>query len=386
MHDSFEAAKARLMLEHPFLGSVASTLRLEADENTLTFQSDGEVLRYNPEYLHTRAKDYEVLFALANGAMHSLLGHKRRAGKRVPRLWRAAGDLVVNAILVKNGFTLPADAYYDEHYASMYVEEVYDRLVQEMRHNDTLDEAEEGETNDETSSQNNGSEERNPPPRNETTKMQEMSYDEAELEALYEQLFEKHRKRGEIPRDLHYLLPEFFSRRIDWREALYRYIAEYAKSTYRFMPPNVKHLYRGVALPAAASDLLRIVIVVDTSGSIDDDLLRLFLGEVESIMQTYGNYEIDLIAADASVRSHRTYLPGERLEYKAEGRGGTDFRAAIEYVTRHIDYPSAMLYFTDGQGLFPDTPPPFDVLWVMPAMRDVPFGEVLLIESDETEL
>ena len=384
MHETFETAKAKLMLEHPFLGSVASTLRLEADKKVLTFQSDGEVLRYNPEYLEARANDSEVLFALANGAMHAMLGHRRRAGKRVPRLWRAASDLVVNAILVQNGFVLPADAYYDERYAKMYVEEVYERLVEEMQTNDTLEEAEEAEapdhTDTSTSSDSRTKEQTSSPP---SASFSEpiRHIDTEEAETLYEQLYKKYAKRGEIPKHLEYALPEFFSHRIDWRDALYRYLAEFAKSTYRFSPPNAKHLYRGVALPASTSDLLRLIIAVDTSGSVDDATLQMFLGEVESIMQTFGNYEIDLISADDAIREHRTYLPGERLNYHAKGRGATDFRPVFNYVARRIDYPKALLYFTDAQGVFPDTPPPYDVLWVVPETKEVPFGEVVVIPS-----
>jgi predicted metal-dependent peptidase len=161
---------------------------------------------------------------------------------------------------------------------------------------------------------------------------------------------------------------------------LYRYIASYAKSSFSFMPPNMKYLYRGIYLPSLSSDLLRIVISIDSSGSVDKGLLGLFLGEVESITQQYPNYEIDLIMADAKIQSHEVFLPGESLEYEIKGGGGTDFRPVFEYIDRHIDYPSLLIYFTDGLGTFPLQEPNYDLLWVMPERQDVPFGEVMLIE------
>jgi len=202
-----------------------------------------------------------------------------------------------------------------------------------------------------------------------------------ELKEFFEQIFQKHKRQGNLPKDLNVVVPEYFSHKVDWREILYRYIASYAKSTYSFVPPNMKYLYRGIYLPSLSSDLLRIVIAIDTSGSIDEELLGTFLGEVASIMQSYPNYEIDLITADARVQSHKVFLPGEALEYEVSGGGGTDFRPVFEYIDKSIDYPTLLLYFTDGQGSFPQSEPGYDVLWLMPESLDVPFGEVLLIEA-----
>jgi predicted metal-dependent peptidase len=122
-------------------------------------------------------------------------------------------------------------------------------------------------------------------------------------------------------------------------------------------------------------------VAVDTSGSVDEALLGTFLGEVNSMMQQYPNYEIDLITADVKIQSHKTFLPGELLDYEVSGGGGTDFRPVFEYIDQHIDYPTLLLYFTDGQGTFPQYEPSYDLLWIMPEAVDVPFGEVVVLES-----
>jgi predicted metal-dependent peptidase len=180
-------------------------------------------------------------------------------------------------------------------------------------------------------------------------------------------------------------VPEYFSHKVDWRELLYGYIASYAKSTYSFVPPNMKYLYRGIYLPSLSSDLLRIVVAIDTSGSIDEALLSEFLGEINSIMQSYPNYEIDVITADAKVQSHKVFLPGETLEYEVSGGGGTDFRPVFEYIDSYINYPTLLLYFTDGMGTFPEMEPSYDVMWVMPEEKEVPFGEVMVLGTKAKE-
>ncbi len=391
--EKISSAKAKLMLEHPYIGSVAAALGLESDPDALTFSSDGVKLKYNDEYLQ-KVPQHEIEFALANGAMHALLKHQERESGRVSRVWQAATDLVVNSMLVKNGFVLPPYVYYDDRFDDMYAEEIYEVLKDEMITNQTRDEAEAQSDelppkNDQESDPKQQKDQKNDYHRQNRLNIQEQQVTreefeqmQSELQELFEQIFQKHDRQGDLPEGLKFVIPEQFSRRIDWRDKLYRYIADHAKSSYAFMPPNKHYLYQGVYLPSLTSDLLRVVIAIDTSGSIDSELLSLFLEEIESIMQQYPNYEIDLVAADAKVQSHKIFLPGDSLEYKLGGGGGTDFRPVFEYIDRYIDYPSVLLYFTDGMGRFPNREPYFDLLWIIPQARDVPFGEVAVIEKD----
>ncbi len=390
--EKIEKAKAKLMLEHPYIGSVATVLELDNNTEALTFSSDGISLTYNDEYFEKAPID-EIEFALANGAMHAVLKHSERVNERAGRIWQAAIDLVVNSMLVKNGFPLPPYVYYDERFEGMYAEEIYDVLKDEMIRNDTLDEAEavsEDEQAEEPqeeegkgeSSENGESADNTPQPASmEESEASEVDMLSEELKEFFEQIFQKYKRQGNLPEDLNIVVPEYFSHKIDWREMLYKYIASYAKSTYSFVPPNMKYLYRGIYLPSLSSDLLRIVIAVDTSGSIDEALLGTFLGEIESIMQSYPNYEIDLITADAKIQSHRVFLPGESLDYEVSGGGGTDFRPVFEYIDNYIDYPTLLLYFTDAEGTFPANEPGYDLLWLIPEEREVPFGEVLILEE-----
>jgi predicted metal-dependent peptidase len=207
------------------------------------------------------------------------------------------------------------------------------------------------------------------------------SVENEETKERLEQIFQKLKRQGNLPKDLELVVPEYFSHKVDWREFLYGYIATHAKTSYVFTPPNMKYLYRGIYLPSLSSDLLRVVVAVDTSGSIDESLLSIFLGELSSMMQQYPNYEIDLITADAKVQSHQTFLPGESLEYTISGGGGTDFRPVFEHIDMHIDYPTLLLYFTDGQGTFPTNTPFYDVLWIVPEKINVPFGEIVLLDT-----
>jgi len=410
--EKIQKAKAKLMLEHPYFGTIASALKLEKSDAVEAFLSDGNSLQFNDEYFDAVGVE-EVGFALANGAMHTVLKHENRAGDRYEWLWQLATDYTINSMLVNNGLALPDRANFQERFEGMYAEEVYEILRseitnEELSSDENLKEQahdEQGKTNkDHLSEEDKGAEEDRDRSRqsasSSTQKKQsessdtpiedqdageggsEMSPEEEKqmAEAFFEQLFKKMGRQGTLPKNLKFLVPRYFSHQVDWREMLYRYIASYAKSSLSFMPPNMKYLYRGIYLPSLSSDLLRIVIAIDSSGSVDEKLLGLFLGEVESITQQYPNFEIDLITADAKIQSHEVFLPGESLVYEIRGGGGTDFRPVFEYIDRHIDHPTLLIYFTDGLGTFPSDEPNYDLLWVMPESQDVPFGEVMLIE------
>ena len=390
-------AKAKLMLEYPYFGTIASSIPLEKNNEILTFTSDGLKMRYNSEYLD-RLSVEEVEFVMANGAMHTVLKHHERLNGRTKWLWQTATDYVVNAMLVKNGMQLPEYAYFEEKFDGLYVEEVYEMLRAEMI--DNSDHSMEQETqqitdSDETGIENLHMQKEYTPDNNAQETMEEENANEQEevsssseaeelseeMKERLEQIFQKSKRQGNLPKDLEMVVPEYFSHKVDWREFLYGYIASHAKTSYTFTPPNMKFLYRGIYLPSMSSDLLRVIVAVDTSGSVDETLLSTFLGEISAMMQQYPNYEIDLITADAKIQSVKTFLPGEPLVYEVSGGGGTDFRPVFDYIERHIDYPTLLLYFTDGDGTYPKEEVFYDVLWVMPEKREVPFGEVIVLES-----
>jgi len=244
--------------------------------------------------------------------MHTVLKHQKRSGDRYDWLWQLATDYTINSMLVKNGLTLPDRVNYQDRFEGMYAEEVYEILRseiinEELSGDENLKEQAHNEqgkdNNDRVSEEGRGTEESEERPRQtahsdavdnegspETpTENREDEEPEMDLEAeeqmareFYEQLFEKMNRQGTLPKDLKLLVPEYFSHKVDWRERLYRYIADHAKSSFAFVPPNMKYLYRGIYLPSLSSDLLRIVIAIDTSGSIDEGVLATFLGEVQS--------------------------------------------------------------------------------------------------------
>ncbi len=346
-----DIAKSKLMLEHPYFGSIASSLKFEKDDDIDSFKSDGEQFFYNDEYLESLSSD-ELAFVLANASMHKALSHKKRESSRTNWLWQLSMDYAINSILVENDLTLPPRVHYDKRFDQKYAEEIYEILKSEIDHQEESEEKSE--------------------------KIQESKMDD-DFELFLEQLTKKLQKQGEIPKGIQRLIELKSESKINWRDELYRYVNTHAKSDYRFFPPNKKYLYLGFALPAIHAESLKITVAIDTSASVDDLLLDKFLSELSQIMQLFSNYEITLIECDAKIQNVKIYYPTEVLETTLKGGGGTDFCPVFDYIeTKNLD-SKFLIYFTDGIGTFPSYLPRIDTLWVMPEIIEVPFGDSLVI-------
>ena len=63
---------------------------------------------------------------------------------------------------------------------------------------------------------------------------------------------------------------------------------------------------------------------------------------------------------------------------KLLGGGGTDFREVFEFV-ESLPNINLLIYFSDGEGVFPKNTPYFDTLWILNKESEVPFGSSIVI-------
>jgi predicted metal-dependent peptidase len=147
------------------------------------------------------------------------------------------------------------------------------------------------------------------------------------------------------------------------------------------MPPSKKLLYEGIYLPGVHSRRLELAIAIDSSGSVDESLLALFIAEVESIMESFGSYSIDLAVCDDRIRSTYHFENAESMQYSLSGGGGTDFTPVFEWIESLPSAPKSLLYFTDLEGKFPPEEPSYEVIWVTPNEASSPFGRVIVLKD-----
>lgn len=142
---------------------------------------------------------------------------------------------------------------------------------------------------------------------------------------------------------------------VPWQDVLREWLTNTAKGgdLSTWARPARRWLGQDLYLPSRYTEAVnRIVIGIDTSGSIGDDALRRALTEVASACETVCPQMVDVIYWDASVVAHEVY-EGERVQdiakaTKPKGGGGTDVRSLFDYIDRRGLNPDAVIVFTDG--------------------------------------
>jgi predicted metal-dependent peptidase len=365
-------AKAKLLVDKPYFGTLASKLELIVNDDIEAFISNGVKLEYREAYLDSLEIE-ELEFIFANGAMHASLAHDKRRNNRSAWLWQMATDMAINDMLVENGMKLPYGAQYRKRFAGMYAEEIYAELKADILRDDEdleyeADSADDVEQKDKKDS------------KNESQTLEELQEEMLQEQLLAEEaiaLLEREFKKGEAPLSIERFFRLEYEGKIDWRDELKMALDRYFRDDYTLLPPSKKLLYSGIYLPSSVSQTFRLVIVVDSSGSVDEVLLNTFLSEVNFLMSLVLHYEIELIVCDNKVHSHRTFYTGESLDVAVKGGGGTDFRVAFRFVEENFDDVKLLLYFTDLEGIFPQESPNYEVKWVTPKSRETPFGSII---------
>lgn len=104
----------------------------------------------------------------------------------------------------------------------------------------------------------------------------------------------------------------------------------------------------------------RLLVAVDTSGSIQMDELKVFFSEIYHLWKQ--GAEVWIVECDAAIQSSYPYRGNTPLEVK--GRGGTCFDPPIEFANQEYR-PDAILYFTDGFAAVPQVQSRSPILWLI---------------------
>lgn len=371
-------SKSLLTVKYPYFGMLASRLKHEPGDGLSGYASNGIRFLYNPDFLGRRSVE-EVMFILTNCVMHHVLSHQQRRLNRRGKLWQLATDYAINNLLAKSGLIIPTGANYNKEYEGMYAEEIYDALKEEYFGEgadafgenadsvpDDLSMEQEGDDSQSFSNIDGIADELD-------------AQDESQWQYAASIAQEVAQRKGAMPLGLERLGKKVKPADVDWRFELYNAVNRHMRNNYAFMPPNKKHIHRGIALPSLTSDTLSLCVAIDTSGSIDDQLLGAFMEEFKTIMQNFPSVKIELIIADAKVHAHHTFQGGERMDFKLKGGGGTDYRPTFDYVEANLPMTTMLLYFTDGEGSFPRIPPNYEVLWALSRTAKMPFGRALVV-------
>ena len=188
---------------------------------------------------------------------------------------------------------------------------------------------------------------------------------------------------GKMPAGLERQIEASLQPRKDIRSLLLRFFSERSNSDYSWSRPNPRYVSQGLYLPALqAHELGEIAIYVDTSASMDRTAMQFARGVIEEVIDECSPTAVTVWYADADVARVDRFEKGAPLEWRPAGFGGTDFRPALAGIEKEGTAVCAVC-ITDLEGTFPDVPPSFPVLWLVPKTPwtreevTAPFGETI---------
>jgi len=150
-------------------------------------------------------------------------------------------------------------------------------------------------------------------------------------------------------------IQELLEPKVNWREVLREYVKTMcrAKDTSSWRRVNRRFLSMGTYMPSLIGERVgRLVIAIDTSGSIGDKELAEFLSEVKGIAEEVNPSAVDLIYWDSDVAGHEEYdettVPNIVSATRPKGGGGTSPSCVSEYLKEKKIEPECVILLTDG--------------------------------------
>jgi len=381
-------ARIRLALRQPFLASALMQLPVVAVPWASwcpTMATDGWRIYYNTRWV-AALDDAALRGVLAHELLHVIFSHAQRRDGRDSQRWNHACDLAINLLLLEQGFRLPQGGLMDRDYIGLSAEQIYDRLpatvdapISAVDLTTAQGVAVGSGPDDERLDGSGvlvsaGQDLKDPDDPWTLVLRQPDSLDDAQIRDVVA------RMRNDALSQLQGRAAAWFrtecdavdAAEVDWQGLLRTWLYDRLHSDWSLWPPSRKHLHRGLVLPSVGTPSPgRLVLAVDTSGSMSDAQIAQIYGEIRALRETFP-CGLTVLQADARVHSVQEYgeMDGSEVPPRVQitGRGGTDFRPVFDWLEEQGHAADAtrspVVFATDGYGTFPAAPPACPVIWL----------------------
>ena len=320
--------------------------------DTFTARTDGVNEEYSAPFLESLT-DKEIVFVRLHEMLHKAFKHLYiydKLHKTDPECANQACDYVINYLLWETDpkgehISMPSCALFDHKYKGMNSKQVFDALRKKKQgqargqgqgQGQSLDEHQWGKAN--------------------AASAEERKAIEEKVEAATRQGMIAHaRHKGSTGGGLYRALQDAVTPQVDWRDQLREYMSSIFvdKTTSSWRRVNRRFLSDDIYMPSLMGETMKdLVVAVDTSGSIGDASLAIFLTEIQTICDGIRPEKVHLLYWDTSVRNHEMYDRDNaymlRTSTKPKGGGGTKPSCVAAYMhDKHIT-SELCIVLTDG--------------------------------------
>lgn len=179
--------------------------------------------------------------------------------------------------------------------------------------------------------------------------------------------------KGSVPAHVKEFVKKLMTPQIRWQEVLAQFVTRcYNSGNRSWIPPNRRHVHNDVYLQSRQSSKIKLACIIDTSGSTMGDR-GIFLGELNSLIKSFGQYSLFLIECDAEVGAIKHFTQDDNLEsiieagdYAMSGGGGTSMLPGLNAIIDEQMDVDAVLVLTDGYiDNIPKNPTGLPTLWII---------------------
>lgn len=306
--------------------------------------TDGKHLFYDPEFVGSRT-DGQLRTLLAKVAMHIYSMHHLRIGAREIEPWNEACSHAVYPILREANMELPKDVQINEDWSELPAETIYYLLDQQQSQNNQSDGNGKGKNQS-----NAGGAVVLPQKGDDGEELSEADKREAEanIQDVMKNAAEQAQRAGTLPATMERRILFAEKRTADWRSILRDFVAKNIPMGLSFNRLDRRMLSIGYKWPTVEMEGAPILaLLMDTSGSIGDQVLSAFQTEVNAIVQETKPDKVVVVWFSDRVHKVEEFGRGEEVILKSRWSGGTDFEPAFRVVDEMPDKPAATIMFTD---------------------------------------
>ena len=346
-------AKEWFISSYPLLGALAASFKIIEEPlicqrmsiRIAAVSSSMQEIYINPA---AALSEPECRFVMAHEILHAALRHDARHEWRDAYLWNVACDFVINSWLIEMDIgERPAGLLYDERFKGLSAEDVYDRIVNDMRLyrklatlrgvglGDILGESDGIKT--------------------------DIDLDEFYRRAISQGLaYHEEQGRGYLPEGLIEEIRALSHPPIPWDVELARWFDDFfqpVEKTRSYARPSRRQSSTpdiprpNWVISQESLDRRTFGVVLDTSGSMDRALLASALGAIASYSIARDVPAVRVVFCDAEAYD-QGYMKPEDIAgtVKVRGRGGTVLQPGIDILKKSEDFPAEapLLIITDA--------------------------------------
>lgn len=378
--DKFIKSRVKLLKKSPFFGTILLHTEYELTDSIETAATDGSTLLINEEWMCSQSED-NFNGVLLHETLHMALCHIDRT-KDLSDLMLAniAADIVVNGIIKDNKISLPEEAIYDDDLKHLSVREIYSILKEKQQKNKDHISEKYGNKPVNECLKNKG-EGANP-----STKESKIS-NKSKWEDIINKAktVAKMRQAGVKGSGMARVFKELLEPSINWKDALYKYVTA---SRADFEGYDRRFIHDQLYIDDVGGNRVHVAAFVDTSGSVDEELLQNFLSElffaINSMRGTTGHlYYFDTKLYPQGKIEDLDGVP------KPVGLGGTSFvpiMSELNKITSENSHVQTIgIIYTDGFAPMTWKEPETPLLWcISPGgikEENIKYGDVVRIEK-----